>query len=145
MTAGALSLFELARSDPHALRDVMAALASSPVALLETMAASMPAGDQRLIAARRESFEADFAELLRGGIEGIARDFELIAGEWTFPLAEIQTSVDLWSGTEDCNTPPAMSRHLAAVLPHARLLELPDEGHWCLYSRWHEILDRLMF
>lgn len=143
-SAGVLALYEQARSDPHGLRDTMMPLAKSSASLFETMAAAAPAVDQALLAERRPWFEADFAESLRNGIEGIASDFVLAAGEWTFQLWEIQATVDLWLGTEDCNTPPPMARHLEAVLPHSRLFEYSGEGHFCLYTRWHEILERLL-
>ena len=136
------SLYALAQTDPHGLRRELAPLADSAT-LFAVMAASAPAVDQALLAAHRSWFEADFAESIRGGIEGMACDVALAAGEWTFPLEQIQASVDLWLGTEDCITPPAMARHLASVLPHNQLFELPGEGHYCLYSRWHQILDRL--
>lgn len=143
MSATARSLYDLARSDPGALRQAMTPLANSATDLLAAIAASTPVADQMLLAARSAWFEADFSESLRGGIEGIASDFVLAAGEWSFPLAEIRTAVDLWIGTEDRNTPPAMTRHLASVLSHSQLFELPGEGHFCLYAYWNEILNRL--
>ena len=143
MSATARSLYDLARSDPGALRQMMTPLADSATDLLAAIAASTPVADQMLLAARSPWFEADFSESLRGGIEGIACDFVLAAGEWTFPLTEIKATVDLWIGTEDRNTPPAMTRHLASALPHSQLLELPGEGHFCLYTHWNEILNRL--
>lgn len=142
-TATMRALYELARSDPRALRAAMAPLAESAAGLLATMAASAPAADKDLLAARATEFEADFAEALRGGVEGIAGDVVLAAGEWTFPLAAIRAGVDLWLGTEDCNTPPAMTRHLASVLPRNRVFELAGAGHFCLYTHWHDILDEL--
>lgn len=143
MAASVIALYDLARADPIALRAALAPLANSPAGLLAAMASSIPVVDQTTLTARASSFEADFAETLKGGIEGVASDIVLVAGEWTFKLAEIQAKVDLWVGTEDCNTPPAMSRHLASVLAHNQLFELPGQGHFCLYSHWHEILDRL--
>lgn len=137
-------LYDLARSDPRALREAMAPLAESAAGLVETMAALGSAFDKELLSARAAEFEADFAEALRGGAESVAYDIVLAAGAWIFPLEQIQASVDLWVGTEDCTTPPAMSRHLASVLPHARLFELPGAGHFCLYTHWQDILDRLV-
>ena len=138
------ALYDLARDDPRALPDAMAPLAGSAAGLIDTMAALGSDVDRELLAARRPEFEADFAETLRGGAEGVAGDVVLAANDWTFPLEEILAEVDLWVGTEDCNTPPAMSRHLASVLPRCRLFDLPGEGHYCLYTRWQEILGRLM-
>lgn len=143
MAPSGLALLALAGSDPNGLREALAPLANSPAGTLTGLAASMPAADQALLAARAQAFEADISEALRGGIEGLASDFVLAASEWTFPPAGVEASVDLWIGTEDRNTPPAMTRHLVSVLPHSQLFELPSEGHCCLYAHWQEILDRL--
>lgn len=143
MAATVRSLYDLAGSDPGGLREMMAPLAASPASLLATMTMSVPAADQAVLAARAPEFEADFTEALRGGIEGMARSFVQAAGEWAFPLAEIQASVDLWIGTEDRSSPPAMTRYLASVLAHNQVFELPGKGHCCLYTHWPEILDRL--
>lgn len=138
------AFYALAGSDPLGLRAAMAPLADSPAGLVELMSSSAAAVDQALFATRGPGFMADYTEALRGGIEGIARDVELAAGAWTFPLAETMAQTDLWIGSEDCSTPPAMTRHLAAVLPHSRIVELPGAGHFCLYSHWHAILDQLL-
>lgn len=137
------AFWDLARSDPRALHEAMAPLAGSPAGLVATMAASAAQVDKNLLAARAAQFEADYAETLRGGVEGVAGDLVLAAGDWAFPLAEVQARVDLWIGAEDRLAPPVMSLHLASTLPNAVLRELPDEGHFCLYTRWIEILDRL--
>lgn len=136
-------LYDLARSEPRALREALAPLAASAAGLVEAMAALTAAVDRELLCARAAEFEADFAEMLRGGAAGIACDVVLAAGVWTFPLDPIRASVDLWIDTEDCNTPPVMTRYLASVLPHRQLFELPGAGHCCLYTHWHDILDRL--
>lgn len=137
-------LYELARVDPQALRQVMEPMATSPAGLLAAMAAAAPAVDRSILAAHAQQFEADFAEALRGGIEGIAADFVLAAGAWGFPLADIGTAIDLWIGSEDCNTPPAMTRYLVEALPNAGVHELRGAGHFCLYTHWPQILDRLL-
>lgn len=143
-TAAMRDLYDLARSDPRGMRVAMAPLAGSAAGLLEAMAAMGSAVDRELLSARATEFEADIAEALRGGTDGIACDVVVAAGTWTFPLEQIQASVDLWIGTEDKNTPPAMTRHLASVLPRNQVFELPGAGHCCLYTHWHEILDRLI-
>lgn len=137
------ALYDLAGADPRGLRDALAPLAGSPADLLAAMAATATAVDQKLLAARAPEFEADFAEMLRGGVEGIACDMVLATGAWPFPLAQIQAEVALWIGTEDCNTPPAMTHHLASVLPHNQVFELPGAGHFCFYTHWTDILNRL--
>lgn len=143
MAPSVLALYGLAGSDPRGLREALAPLANFPADLLAGMAASMPAADRTLLAARAAAFEMDIGEALRNGVAGFVSDLVLAAGEWTFPLSEIQTHVDLWIGTDDCNSPPAMTRHLASVLQHSQVFELQGEGHCCLYTHWQEILDRL--
>lgn len=143
MAPSGQSLYELARADPDGLRTALAPLADAPAGLITAMATTMPAADQAVLAARAPAFEADVATALRCGVEGFASDFVLASGEWSFPLTEISASVDLWIGSEDRNMPPAMTRHLASVLPHSQMIELPGAGHVCLYTHWNEILDRL--
>lgn len=144
MAPSARGLYDLARSDRSGLREVMKQLASSPATLVETLAASMSPPDQRLLTARSVNFEADFAESLRSGIEGVVSDFELASGEWPFYLEEIRSNVDLWVGSEDCNTPAAMTHYLASTIRQSQMHELPAAGHFCIYTHWAEVLDKLM-
>jgi pimeloyl-ACP methyl ester carboxylesterase len=74
----------------------------------------------------------------------MASDFELLSRDWGFPLAAIKTEVHLWGGTEDGNTPPAMTTHMASVLPNSRTFMQQSEGHCVLYTHWEEILVRLV-
>jgi pimeloyl-ACP methyl ester carboxylesterase len=144
MTETLRSLFELACSDPQQLRAAMAPLGGSAATMRAVMATLMPTADQTLLTAYSQEFEGDFSESLRNGIEAISCDFVLASSAWPFTLSEIHAEVDLWVGTEDGNTPPAMSRYLASMLPHNQLFELSDVGHLCLYTHWNNILDRLI-
>ncbi len=137
-------LFELASSNPQQLREIMAPLGSSAAALIALMAASMPAADQAFLAANSLEFAKDFNEALQNGTEVLAQDFESASSVWPFPLSEIKTTVDLWIGMEDRNTPPPMTNYLASVLLNSQLFELPGVGHLSLYSHWNEILERLV-
>lgn len=137
-------LFALAQSNPDELRKTFAPLAESPAVLLAAMAASLPEWDKNEFDKRAAEFEAEYTQMLRGGIEGVATDFVLLSKDWGFPLDSISTETHLWCGTDDCNTPPAMTDYFAATLPNSRTSMLPGEGHLSLYVHWEEILERLV-
>lgn len=134
------ALYALAQSNPGELRNTLAAIAPSPTALLSAMSATLPEWDKGQVGKRIAEFEAEYAQTLRGGIEGISSDFVLVSGSWGFSPDEINTETHLWSGTLDQNTPPAMTYYLAKQLPNCHAHILPDEGHLSLYVHWEEIL-----
>jgi len=59
-------------------------------------------------------------------------------------LDAINNETQLWSGTEDCNTPPAMTSYFSSVLANSQTFMLQNEGHCVLYTHWEEILARLV-
>lgn len=139
-------LYSLAQSNPEGLRDTFAAVALSPAALVEAMSASLPEWDKIEVNKRTAEFETEYAQTLRGGVEGVASDFVLTSKDWGFPLVSINTEIHLWSGTADQNTPPTMTDYLATILPNKNNLKLmlQGEGHLSLYVHWEEILERLL-
>lgn len=144
MSPAVSGLFALAQSNPDELRNTFAAIASSPAALVEAMSASLPEWDKIEVNKRTAEFEAEYAQALHSGVEGVASDFVLISGNWGFPLNGINTEAHLWCGAADCNTPPAMTNYLSSQLSNSRAFILPEEGHLSLYVHWEEILERLV-
>lgn len=144
MSPSVSGLYALAQSNPEELRNTFAAIAPSPAALAKAMAASATAWDKNVMNTRLQEFEAEYAQTLRGGVEGVASDFVLASRDWGFPLEGIDTEAHLWCGSDDCNAPPAMTACLAAILPNSRTFMLPGEGHFALYGHWEEILERLI-
>ena len=137
-------LYALAQSSPDELRNTLAAIAPSPAALVEAMSSSATEWDRNVINARHSEFETECTQTLRSGVEGVASDFVLASKNWGFPLDGINTETYLWCGTDDCNTPPAMTDYIASKLPNSHTVMLPDEGHFVLYGHWEEILARLI-
>ncbi|MDD5301085.1 MAG: alpha/beta hydrolase [Gallionella sp.] len=142
MSPSVSGLYALAQSNPAELRNIFTALAPSPAALIAAMSASLPQWDKDEVNKRTAEFEAEYTQMLRGGIEGVASDFVLVSKDWGFPLADIGTEACLWCGANDCNTPPAMTAYLSSILPNNRTFMLPGEGHLSLYAHWAEILER---
>ncbi|MDO8465159.1 MAG: alpha/beta hydrolase [Gallionella sp.] len=137
-------LYSLAQSNPDELRNTFAAVAPSPAALVEAMTASLSEWDKNEVNKRTMEFETEYAQTLRGGVEGVASDFVLVSKDWDFPLDGINTEVYLWCGTADQNTPPAMTNYIVSTLPGSHAFMLPGEGHLSLYVHWEEILERLV-
>jgi pimeloyl-ACP methyl ester carboxylesterase len=144
MSPAISGLFALAQANPVELKNTFAAIAPTPEALAAAMSASLGESDTAIFHARQSQFEAEYAETLRTGVEGLATDFVLNSQNWGFPLDTIKTETHLWCGTEDCNTPPAMTTYLSSALPNSQTFMLQGEGHCALYLHWEEILARLI-
>jgi pimeloyl-ACP methyl ester carboxylesterase len=98
----------------------------------------MPAGDRRLFEdpVWRTRFTEDFREALRQGPGAVVDD--LVQSHAELDVTELATAaVDtvLLHGSEDVNVPIGIARWVAAQVPHARLIELPGEGHLSTLAR----------
>lgn len=137
-------LFALARTDVPAFSNIINSMASDGTALFAAMSATMSAPDKIILATQSAAFTTDFSATLASGAQGVINDLVLAANPWGFSASNIQCHVDLWVGSEDSNTPPAMTWHMTKVLPDNQVFELQGEGHCCLYTHWEEILDALL-
>lgn len=138
------SLYSLARTNPIELRNVLSTIAPTPAALLATISATASEWDKNLLAERQVEFETEYSKTLCTGVEGIASDMVLNSQSWGFPLDAVKTETHLWCGTEDCNTPPAMTTYLSSALPNSQTFMLQGAGHYAVYPHWEEILARLV-
>lgn len=136
-------LYALARSNPDELRATFTGIATSPAALLGAISSSSTTWEQKVLQDHAANFEADYSRSLLGGIEGVASDYVLYAGDWGFPLDGIITETHLWSGSVDEFTPPAMTAYLASQLKNSSVLKLEGEGHFSLFMHWDEVLAKL--
>jgi pimeloyl-ACP methyl ester carboxylesterase len=127
-------LFALARADVATFSDVINSMARGGDAVFAAMTATMSEPDKLILAA---------TPVTRGS-QGVTNDLVLAANPWGFSPAKIKCHVDLWVGSEDSNTPPAMTRYMASILPNNRVFELQGEGHCCLYTHWEAVLDALL-
>lgn len=80
--------------------------------------------DPQLVEAIRTMILGTSVEGLVGSLEGMAMRAD--ATPW---LASIECPTLVVVGTEDQLTPPSCARHLAASIPDAELLEVPEAGH----------------
>jgi pimeloyl-ACP methyl ester carboxylesterase len=114
-------------------------------AFFEKSVAEMCAADQAVLAEPelRSRMIANSAELYRQGGRGMYDEALVLTKPWGFDPAAVGVPVHIWQGGRDDTVPMAMARHLAEVIPGARMNMYPDEGHHLLYRYWPEILGAL--
>lgn len=135
--------YELARTDPAALRRAVEPALGSAETFLAALAESACALDRRLYTTSsvRDRFLRDAGETLHGSAVDMAvRELTSCANPWGFKVSDIRAPALLWHGLDDITTPPAMGRYLAATLPDCRARFYSGEGHLLLFTRWPEIL-----
>lgn len=105
-----------------------------------------PEADRLLLAQPefQRMLKASYAESVRQGTRGFAWEVRLVSRSWGFRLEEISMRVHLWHGEADTSTPLAMAQYLARALPNCQATFLPDEGHFLLFTHWHDILATLL-
>lgn len=112
-----------------------------PAEVMERVRDDFPAEAERLV--RAIWHDADDATVTRGigmvndaGPETLALAYEACAAfdarDW---LAEVTVPTLVISGAEDVLTPPHLSAELAAGLPDARHVSLPDAAHMVMAER----------
>lgn len=122
------------------------AVSRSSDAPLRQLAKSSPPVDRALLAKPelRAMVTEDGAEAFRSGSRGPAHDIRLCAGDWGFPLSDIEINVDLWHGEEDSTVSMNTARWLAASIPRCRASFVPDAGHLWSLGHMDEVLRQLL-
>lgn len=73
---------------------------------------------------------------------GMAEEYRAFGRPWGFDLADVRVPTTYWQGGRDTLVTPQWARDLAAGTPSARLREVPGDGHFLAYRRWHEVLGQ---
>ncbi|NEQ45013.1 MAG: alpha/beta hydrolase [Leptolyngbya sp. SIOISBB] len=113
------------------LKVMQRSLNNSPEKLLASFKPHLPPADYAVLASlgRMEVYRQIATEALRSGTRGAAWDTQLCLRKWDFSLDEIQMPLTLFYGEQDQNVPLDVAKRVAASLPQARLMLLPNEGH----------------
>lgn len=77
---------------------------------------------------------------VRHGDQEISREIMLSAQSWGIDLTKINSKVDIWHGEHDPMVALAGAKKLVELLPNAKLTQVPDAGHYLLYSHWQDLL-----
>jgi pimeloyl-ACP methyl ester carboxylesterase len=123
--------------------ELLARLAArDPHALVRRTFASYPVEDRELL--EREDIArhlaSDLAEAYRRGGAASAREMTLFARGWNVDFAEVAMPVVLWHGLSDTVVPLSAAEELAAGLPRAKLVKVPDAGHLWYLEHLGEVL-----
>lgn len=83
-------------------------------------------------------------EAFRQGVGGYAQDITLQGGPWSFDTGAIVAPVWIVHGGAETVVPVAHTRHTAELIPMAKLLTLPDEGHISIVTKIPELTTELV-
>lgn len=106
---------------------------------------ALPRADRRALRDPRVAagLLATWREAFAHGSAGAQHDVAIYTQPWGFELAEVAAPVTLWHGTADRNVPVSVGRHVAGLLPDARLHELPGHGHVSVFTDLPAIVESL--
>ncbi len=140
------TVFQLARQHPwlFALLSYWQGLLARwlPSVVFRLIFASAQGADRQLAAS--PVFQAEMKQTLRysfsQGLAGYMRDVRAYVQPWQKSLAEINVATQIWHGSEDNWSPPAMADCLAQSLPSAESCVLPGLSH---YSCLQAVVERI--
>jgi pimeloyl-ACP methyl ester carboxylesterase len=122
-------------------------LSCFPGAIVDLIAVHLPGPDRQCLRRPeiRKLLADSFRESVRAGPRGPTHDIVLYSRPWEFDLKKIQKVVHLWYGERDTIVPPIMGRRLSKLIPKARLMLYPEDGHFSLIiSRLEGMMEGLM-
>lgn len=143
----ALALANLARTDPHRARAMVAAsvswLADDPDRFLLL---PRPEPDATLLEDPqiKMMFTATIRDAVRQGVEAYAVDEVLCLQPWGFPLNPLKSDISIWHGAQDRAVPISDAHKLAQLLNTDQVHIEPDQGHGLILTRWPEIATELL-
>jgi pimeloyl-ACP methyl ester carboxylesterase len=93
----------------------------------------------------RAAIRGSILEALRTGVGGAVDDWVVLERRpWGFAPEDVHVPTLLVFGEADRIVLPASGRELARRISHARVVEVPGEGHMLILARLGEILDDLV-
>jgi pimeloyl-ACP methyl ester carboxylesterase len=99
---------------------------------LEGDMGGLPPADQAAL--EDETLATEMLEAFRQGVGGYAQDIVVLGRPWRFDTNAIVAPVWILHGEADTLVPVTQARHTAEMIPRARLLTLPDHGHFSIGS-----------
>lgn len=108
--------------------------------ILKHVLKQMPEVDRHVISSvgSNETIRAVLLEPFKHGVEGAAREFQLIVKPWGFNLTNIKCPVTIWQGGLDKQVPRAHAKIYTQLIPNAKLSLFEQEGHLSLLKNHGE-------
>jgi pimeloyl-ACP methyl ester carboxylesterase len=103
-------------------------------------ASAGPDGRIRSIPVVGAAMSRMMGEAFRHGTVGYVEDWVATFQPWGFRLADVQRPATVWWGEDDPLVSGAHTKRLAAGIPGARLVVVPDAGHSIAIAQWRAIL-----
>jgi pimeloyl-ACP methyl ester carboxylesterase len=102
--------------------------------------------DRSVMTGQFAEYEAESTRVgMAHGVWGWFDDDLELLHDWGFELSDISRPVTIWQGAQDRMVPVAHGEWLAAHIPGARAMLLPDQGHLSLaLGHYGEVLDDLI-
>ena len=95
----------------------------------------------------RDFMSRTFREAFNQGPAGHAGDMKMILNRWGFGLGDIAHpgKVSFYVGTQDTDTPLAMSKEMSKVMKGARVIDYTDRDHWdILHYHSRDVLQDML-
>jgi pimeloyl-ACP methyl ester carboxylesterase len=124
---------------------LMKRMTKNPVAIEKGLGSLLPDAERAMLNTPRfDGFFDNLGEMTKHGSHGAYWDARVFLGEWGFDCADIEVPVDLYYGTEDRNIPVQMGEYYRDAIPNSSAVFYEGEGHFVMYSRAQDILERLV-
>lgn len=78
------------------------------------------------------------------GPDGVIDDYWAVRDSWNFSPSDIGIELMLFHGEEDIIAPISGATRLSELIPGARLITIPEAGHFLLHTKLDQVLDALV-
>jgi pimeloyl-ACP methyl ester carboxylesterase len=125
----------LARRAPVIARAILGLVATlvrrAPRGMAKVFESGLAPADRATLDRHRRRFDyvPVAVEAFRQGTRGVVADYRRLGSVWGFEPEDVATPVVLWHGAQDNIVAPNHAEYLAAHLPNAHLVRVPDAGH----------------
>ncbi len=149
MTESNIAEFEAAYAGRDALADMLIPAAQQvredPEALADMLAEELPPPDLAALAdpVIRASLVGTIVEGLRVGADGWIDDDLAFVAPWGFDVSTITVPALIWHGEDDELVPVGHAYALHALMPHARLITVPNAGHLASFAHAAQVIGWL--
>ncbi len=122
---------------------IVGPVASSVVNLYARLS---PAGDREVFASpgMKEMFTDDLVRASRRQLRAPILDLVLFGRDWGFSVRDVAVPMYFWHGDKDYIVPVAHGRHLAGLVPGAKLQVQAGGAHLANLALGGEVLDAIL-
>lgn len=115
----------------------------TPAVIYSMIVARAGAADWPILKKRevRRDLISAVQEGMRRGVAGGLEEMQVFSRPWEVDLGAITAPTVIWQGLADRIVPIPAALYLADAIPNARLITLPEAGHYWVFDHVPEIVD----